>query len=125
MNSRMNQPTFLICRRLVSIVVIANSLGVVAFAQAAGPVAPQPDDPVPLSVTPRYVYRPPSITGVPVEASELQPALGADEWGRQPPALEKPDNWACRTSNNLSRSSIGKNPDGKTISDIQGLLPKC
>lgn len=122
----MNQPVFRIRRSLMSTVVVANSLCFLSVVKAADPAARPPDDPVSLSITPKYTYRPPSIMGTLPEPAETKPASGVDEWAnRQTPPLEKPDNWACRTSNNLTRSSIGKNPDGKTISDIQGLLPKC
>ena len=113
-------------RGLLATSVIADALCFSSAAHAAGPtVPPPPDDSVSLTITPRYMYRPPSIMGTTPEPSEPMPASGADEWSHQVPSLEKPDNWACRTSNNLTRSSIGKNPDGKAISDIQGLLPKC
>ncbi|WP_144022283.1 MULTISPECIES: hypothetical protein [Burkholderiaceae] len=112
-------------KSLLAIAVVADLLCLWSAAHAAGPAAPPPDDPVSLSITPRYRYQSPSIMGASPEASDLNTASGVDEPARPTPALEKPDNWACRTSNNLTRSSIGKNPDGRSISDIQGLLPKC
>jgi len=117
----MNQSVTRIRPSVVCAMVIADSFCFLSIAHAAGP-----DNPVSLSITPRYMYRPPAIVGISSEPVEPAPASGVDDWAnRQTPALEKPDNWACRTSNNLSRSSIGRNPDGKSISDIQGLLPKC
>ena len=106
--------------------VAAGSLCSMANAQATDPaVAPAADKPVSLSVAPVHVYRQPSIVGA-SPASEPTPASGTDDWSSRPtPSLEKPDNWACRTSNNLARSSVGRNPDGKSTFDIEHLLPKC
>jgi len=110
---------------LLTTAVAAGSLCSMADAQTTDLVAPGADNPVSLSVAPVHVYRPPSIIGA-SQPSEPTPASGTDDWSSRPtPSLEKPDNWACRTSNNLSRSSVGRNPDGKSTFDIEHLLPKC
>lgn len=122
----MKQISFIVQKNLLATGLIAHALSHVAYAQATDPAVPMPDNPVSLSILPAHVYRAPSITGPLDGASEPKPASGADDWANRPvPSIEKPDNWACRTSNNLSRSSIGRNQDGKTISDIEGRLPKC
>lgn len=122
----MNHLTFNVCRRLLTTAVAAGSLCLIADAKATDPVDPGADNPVSLSVVPVHVYRPPSIIGASQPAAEPKPASGEDDWSsRQTPSIEKPDNWACRTSNNLARSSAGKNPDGKSTFDIEHLLPKC
>jgi hypothetical protein len=113
-------------RSLVTTAVAAASLCSAADAQTADPVAPSTDHPASLSVAPVHVYRSPSITGTSQPESDPGPASGPDDLAnRQTPSIEKPDNWACRTSNNLARSSAGKNPDGKSTFDIERLLPKC
>jgi hypothetical protein len=122
----MNHLALNVRKSLLAIAVIAESLGFLADAGATGPVAPPADKPVSLSVTPVLVYRSPSIVGTSQSASDPKPASGTDDWSsRQIPDIEKPDNWACRTSNNLSRSSAGRNTDGKSTFDIERLLPKC
>jgi hypothetical protein len=109
-----------------SLLVTAGSLYFVAGAQAADPAAPPADKPVSLSIAPAHVFRRPSIIGDWQSASDAKPASGAEDWSnREAPSIEKPDNWACRTSNNLSRSSVGRNTDGKSTFDIERLLPKC
>jgi hypothetical protein len=113
-------------KSLFATAMTAKSLCFIAHAQAAGPAAPPlPDKPVSLSVAPQHVYRPPSIIGASPLASDPTPASGADDWANRQPGIEKPDNWACRTSNNLSRSSAGRNAEGKSTFDIEHLLPKC
>ena len=122
----MNHLALNVRKSLLAIAVTAESLGFLADARATGPVAPPADKPVSLSVAPVHVYRSPSIVGTSQPVSDLKPASGADDWSsRQIPDIEKPDNWACRTSNNLSRSSVGRNTDGKSTFDIERLLPKC
>jgi hypothetical protein len=122
----MNHLALNVRKSLLAIAVIAESLGFLADARATGPVAPPADKPVSLSVAPVHVYRSPSIVGTSQPASDPKPASGTDDWSsRQIPDIEKPDNWACRTSNNLSRSSAGRNTDGKSTFDIERLLPKC
>ena len=113
---------------LLATAVASGSLCLMAEAHAADPVTPTPaaDKPVSLSVAPVHVYRPPSVIGMSQPASDPKPASGADDWSsRQTPSIEKPDNWACRTSNNLARSSASRNTDGKSTFDIERLLPKC
>jgi hypothetical protein len=111
---------------LLTTAVAAGSLCSAADAQTADPVAPSADNPVSLSVAPVHVYRSPSIVGTSQQEPDPAPASGTDDQSsRQTPSIEKPDNWACRTSNNLSRSSVGRNPDGKSTFDIERLLPKC
>jgi hypothetical protein len=123
----MNHLALNVRKSLLVTAVTAESLGFLANAQAADPAALSVDKPVSLSIAPVHVYRPPSIIGASQAASsDPAPASGADDWAnRQIPSIEKPDNWACRTSNNLSRSSIGKNAEGKSTFDIERLLPKC
>ncbi|WP_158936408.1 hypothetical protein [Burkholderia sp. S171] len=122
----MNHFALKVRMRLLTTAVAAGSLCFIADAQATDPAAPFADTPVPLSVAPVHVYRPPSIMGTSQPETGPIPASGTDDGSsRQTPSLEKPDNWACRTSNNLSRSSAGKNPDGKSTFDIERLLPKC
>lgn len=92
-------------------------------ATAAGPTsAPSADKPVSLFVTPpAYIYRAPGVV-----PNDTVPASDASDVEiRTPSSLEKPDNWACRTSNVLTRSSIGRNGEGKSISDYEHLMPKC
>ena len=112
---------------LLATAVASGSLYFMAEAHAADPATPPPaDKPVSLSVAPVHVYRPPSVIGMSQPASDPKPASGADDWSsRQTPSIEKPDNWACRTSNNLARSSASRNTDGKSTFDIERLLPKC
>ena len=125
-STRMNHLASNVRRRLLTTAVAAGSLCIVTNVQATDPVDPAGDKPVSLSVAPVHVYRPPSIVGTSQPASDPKPASGADDWSsRQTPSIEKPDNWACRTSNNLARSSAGRNPDGKSTFDIERLLPKC
>jgi hypothetical protein len=125
-STRMNHLALNVRIRLLTTAVAAGSLCFMADAQATDPVAPPADKPVSLSVAPVHVYRPPSIVGTSELASEATPASGIDDWSSRPtPSIEKPDNWACRTSNNLSRSSAGRNTDGKSTFDIERLLPKC
>ena len=122
----MNNLALNVRKCLLATAVAAGSLCFIADAQATDPVAPAADKPVSLSVAPVHVYRPPSIVGTSEAASEPTSASGTEDWSNRPtPSIEKPDNWACRTSNNLSRSSAGKNPDGKSTFDIERLLPKC
>jgi hypothetical protein len=111
---------------LLATAAAAGSLCFMACAHATDPVAPPADNPLSLSVAPVHVYRSPSIVGASQPASDAKSASGTDDReNRQTPSIEKPDNWACRTSNNLSRSSAGRNPDGKSTFDIERLLPKC
>jgi hypothetical protein len=125
-NTRMTHLALNVRISLLTTAVAAGSLCFMADAQATDPVAPPDDKPVSLSVAPVHVYRPPSVVGTSEPASEPTPASGADDQSSRPtPSLEKPDNWACRTSNYLSRSSAGRNPDGKSTFDIERLLPKC
>ena len=113
-------------KSLLVTAVTAGSLYFVADTRAADPATAPADKPVSLSIVPKHVYRPPSIIGESQDASDPKPASGADDLSnRQIPSIEKPDNWACRTSNNLSRSSVGRNTDGKSTFDIERLLPKC
>ena len=122
----MSHLTLNIRKSLLAIAVTAGAPGFLADAWATGPVAPLDNKPVSLSVAPVHVYRSPSIVGTSQPASDPKPASDADDWSsRQIPDIEKPDNWACRTSNNLSRSSAGRNTDGKSTFDIERLLPKC
>jgi hypothetical protein len=122
----MNHLALNVRNKLFVTAVTAGSLCFVADAEAAEPAAPPADKPVSLSVVPPHVYRPPSIIGESQAMSDPKPASDADDWSNRPvPSIEKPDNWACRTSNNLSWSSIGKNTDGKSTFDIERLLPKC
>ena len=122
----MNHLTLNVRGSLLFTAVTAASLCSAVKAQTTDQVAPPADKPVPLSVAPVHVYRPPSIVGASQPESDPKPASGADDWSsRQTPSIEKPDNWACRTSNNLARSSAGRNPDGKSTFDIERLLPKC
>ena len=122
----MNHLALNVRQNLLAIAVTVASLCFMADAQATDPTAPPPDKPVSLSVTPVHVYRPPSIVGTSQAASDPTPPSGADDWSsRQTPSIEKPDNWACRTSNNLSRSSAARNTEGKSTFDIERTLPKC
>ena len=122
----MNHLAFNVCRSLLTAAVAAGPLCFMAEAQATDPVDTTVDKPVPLSVAPVHVYRSPSIAGTSQPESDPKPASDADDWSRrQTPSIEKPDNWACRTSNNLARSSVGRNPDGKSTFDIERMLPKC
>lgn len=127
-STRMNLLALNVRASLLATAVTAASLCSTADAQTAGPVAvaPSADNPVSLSVVPVHVYRSPSITGTSQPEPVANPASGADDGSNRPtPSVEKPDNWACRTSNNLARSSASKNPDGKSTFDIEHLLPKC
>jgi len=122
----MNHLALNVRKRLLATAVTAESIFFMADAHATDPLTPPADNPVSLSVAPVHVYRSPSIVGTSQPASDPTPASGTDDWAnRQTPSIEKPDNWACRTSNNLSRSSVGRNPDGKSTFDIERLLPKC
>lgn len=124
-STRMNHLARNVRISLLTTAVAAGSLCFMADARATDPVAPPDDKPVSLSVAPVHVYRSPSIVGT-SPPSEPVPASGTDiSSSKQTPSLEKPDNWACRTSNNLARSSAGRNPDGKSTFDIEHLLPKC
>jgi hypothetical protein len=121
--------SFRVYRRLGTIAELAGFLCLAASAVAADLTAPftapssAADPPISLSVTPVYVYRSPSL----MTNTAQVPASGASEAAvRMPtPNLEKPDNWACRTSNVLTRSSVNRNSEGKSFSDIEHLLPKC
>ena len=125
-SARMNYLALYLAGSLLATAVTAASLCSAANAQTAQPVTPAADNPLSLSVAPVHVYRSPSITGTSQLEPAPLPASGADDWSNRPtPSIEKPDNWACRTSNNLSRSSAGRNPDGKSTFDIERLLPKC
>ncbi len=91
-----------------------------AFAE--GNAAAVPSNVVSLYVTPPvYIYRAPGAI-----VTEAVPASGASEVEiRTPPTIERPDNWACRTANVLTRSSIQRTNEGKSISDYEHLMPKC
>jgi hypothetical protein len=129
--ARMKHLSFRVYRRLGPFAELAGLLCLSASAMAADLTAPftapnsTAEAPVSLFVAPApaYVYRSPSL----MTNTAQVPASGASEAvARTPtPNLEKPDNWACRTSNVLSRSSANRNPDGKSFSDIEHLLPKC
>ncbi|CAN7169640.1 hypothetical protein LJR029_000277 [Caballeronia sp. LjRoot29] len=122
----MNHPALYLGGSLLATAVTTASLCSAAGAQTAQQVTPPADNPLSLSVAPVHVYRSPSITGAPQLESAPLPASGSDDRSARPtPSIEKPDNWACRTSNNLSRSSAGRNTDGKSTFDIERLLPKC
>ena len=111
---------------LLATAVASGSLCFMAETHAADSAVPAADKPVSLSVAPVHVYRSPSIVGTSQPASDPKPASGIDDWSsRQTQSIEKPDNGACRASNNLARSSAGRNPDGKSTFDIERLLPKC
>jgi hypothetical protein len=99
-----------------------TALCMASHAFAAGPGSSTPDNAVPLYVTPPvYIYRAPGAI-----VTDAVPASGASEVEiRTPPTIERPDNWACRTANVLTRSSIQRTNEGKTISDYEHLMPKC
>lgn len=105
--------------------MVAHGAGLIflvsdATAADVTTAAPNPD-PLPVFVMPRHVYRSPSLM-----TTDAQPASGASEVEiRKPPSIEQPDNWACRTSNVLTRSSVNRNNEGKSISDLEPLMPKC
>lgn len=107
---------------------VGPGIGVIALfagrlACAADPASPLPlNRPVSLFVTPPvYIYRSPSVM--------VQDAVAASSASevetRAPPSIERPDDWACRTSNVLTRSSLSRSNDGKSISDYEHLMPKC
>jgi hypothetical protein len=122
----MNHLALNVRKSLLATAAATGSLCFMADAYATDPAAAAADNPVSLSVAPVHVFRSPSIVGMSLPASETTPASGTeDSANRQTPSIEQPDNWACRTSNNLSRSSVGRNPDGKSTFDIERLLPKC